>query len=158
MSFLCLRRRWPAALGLVGLLIALPSARTLELLTPREAALPDGSLASAAKPSTRALTREPTVSLLSPPPEAGAVQSPLEFKLVFQSHGGSQIDPNTVKITYLKQPLIDLTGRVNRFVNATGIDLSNVEIPPGIHHIRVEIMDTDGRLGVGAFAFTVVPH
>lgn len=158
MSFLCLRRRWPAALGLVGLLIALPSARALELLTPQEAALPDASLASATNPSTRALTRAPTVRLVSPPPEAGVVQSPLEFKLVFQSHGGSQIDPNTVKITYLKQPFVDLTGRVNAFIKATGIDLSNVEIPPGIHHIRVEIMDTDGRLGFSTFTFTVVPH
>ncbi len=158
MSFLYLTRRWPAALGVVGLLIALSSARALELLTPQEAALPDASLASATKPSTRALTRAPTVSLVSPPPDAGAVQSPLEFKLVFQSHGGSQIDPNTVKITYLKQPLIDLTGRVNAFVNATGIDLSNVEIPPGIHHIRVEVMDTDGRLAVSTFSFTVGPH
>jgi hypothetical protein len=58
----------------------------------------------------------------------------------------------------LKQPFVDLTGRVNAFIKATGIDLSNVEIPPGIHHIRVEIMDTDGRLGFSTFTFTVVPH
>ena len=69
------------------------------------------------------------------------------MKFQFEPRGGSKIDPASVKVTYLKAPLVDLTDRVKPFVSATGIDMTKVEIPPGEHDIKVQVTDSEGRVG-----------
>ena len=50
-----------------------------------------------------------------------------------------------MRVTYLKQPEIDLTQRLKPFITPKGIDAHDATIPPGTHMIRVEVTDSDGR-------------
>ncbi len=89
-------------LGLVsGLVSAAP------LITTKEAALPaaSGTLA------TRGISRGPAVKLSSPEADV-PVSSPFDFKVLFEARGEGKIDPNSVKVVYMKSPFVDLTPRL----------------------------------------------
>jgi hypothetical protein len=81
----------------------------------------------------------------------------MRFQLKFLSYGGAKIDPDSVKFTYLKTPNVDLTGRIKPFVQATGIDIPDTQLPAGDHMLRVDIKDLDGRIGSTIFALKVSP-
>src|SRR5262245_25886967 len=121
----------------------------LELITGEEAQLPADTT------RVRGITRGPKVILTWPAPNTGSVQSPVHLKIRFQSWGGDQVDSESVVVTYMKVPLIDLTQRVRPYIHTDGIDIDDAIIPPGQHRIRVEVMDTAGRLGVLDFTFNV---
>lgn len=115
-------------------------AQTTPLITPKEAALPPaaGTLA------TRGISRGPAIKVLSPAPEA-AVKSPFNLRLNFEARGGEKIDPNSVKVVYLKSPFVDLTPRLQSAITPAGIDLQQAEVPPGEHTLRVTVKDGAGR-------------
>jgi hypothetical protein len=142
-------------LTLIAFLSTLVPTEALELITPQMAALPNAIVPEERRLVTRALTRAPTVQLVLPPPDGGMVKSPLEIKIVFETNGGSQIDLNSVKVLYLKIPLLDLTERVAALIKPTGIDVPDAQLPPGTHFIRVEVMDADGRFGSDTFSIRV---
>ena len=75
----------------------------------------------------------------------------------FESFGGAKIDPDSVKVTYLRTPNVDLTPRIKPFVQPTGIDIPDVELPVGDHMVRVDIKDSDGRAGSTSFVLKVAP-
>ena len=77
----------------------------------------------------------------------------IEFR--FEAHGGAKIDPKSVKITYLKNPAVDLTERVTPFMGLNAIDLPAAEVPPGNHPIRVEVRDSEGRYSSVTFNLKV---
>ncbi len=81
----------------------------------------------------------------------------MHFRLKFESYGGSKIDTDSVKVTYLRTPNVDLTPRVRAFVQATGIDMPDVELPAGDHMVRVDVRDSDGRVGTTSFTLKVAP-
>jgi hypothetical protein len=122
------------------------------LITEQEAQLP--SAAGAIAVSSRGITRGPKIVLVSPS-DSGAQKSPLSFKVKFEAYGGSNIDKDAVKVTYMKNPLVDLTKRIEGHVNETGIDFASAVIPPGDHQIRVDVKDTDGRTGTTSFTLKV---
>ncbi|HXW43087.1 MAG TPA: hypothetical protein VEK75_17895 [Xanthobacteraceae bacterium] len=137
--------------GLAGLAVA--PADAIELVTKEEAALPAGpppALQLRGSP-----TRRPKIVIVSPPPGAGLVHSPLDLKLQFNAHGGGQIDPSSVVVTYLKQPAIDITQRITPFITADGVDITQAELPPGKHQFWVELKDKDGRIGGAEIDFQV---
>ncbi len=122
-------------LGLVsGLVSAAP------LITTKEAALPaaSGTLA------TRGISRGPAVKLSSPEADV-PVSSPFDFKVLFEARGEGKIDPNSVKVVYMKSPFVDLTPRLKSAITPSGINFSKAEVPPGTHTIRVTVKDLDGR-------------
>ncbi len=122
-------------LGVVsGLVSAAP------LITTKEAALPaaSGTLA------TRGISRGPAVKLSSPEADV-PVSSPFDFKVLFEARGEGKIDPNSVKVVYMKSPFVDLTPRLKSAITPTGINFSKAEVPPGTHTIRVTVKDLDGR-------------
>ncbi len=127
---------------IASLFTLLPSlAAAGPLISIEEAKLP-----AAAKFAARGgLTRGPGVKFVGP--TDGQIKGPFDMKFQFEPRGGSKIDPASVKVTYLKTPLVDLTERVKPFVSAKGIDMSKVEIPPGEHDIKVEVTDDEGRKG-----------
>ena len=143
-----------AAVGAVWL-VAAEQATAVVLISAQEAALPD-AVGAGREIGVRGVTRGPTVLVVSPAPDGGAVRSPLRLLLRFESHGGSSINPDTVKVVYLKRPTINLTQRIGDFVMASGIDLHSAEVPPGTHYIRVEAKDTMGRIGSTTFALMVL--
>jgi hypothetical protein len=131
------------------------NAQTVQLVTPQEAALPPGptpSLEFRGSP-----LRRPSVELVSPAPAAGTVRSPLELKLRFRAFGGAEVDPDSVVVTYLKTPAVNLTPRVAPYIKADGIDIDRVELPAGDHQFWVELKDKNGRAGAAAFTVQVAP-
>ena len=132
-----------AATGLaLSCAVALP-VEPVQLITPAEAALP-----AAAVPSFEVRgspTRLPTITVNSPHPGGGAVYSPLDFKVTFRAYGGAKIDPDSVVVTYVKKPDIDITARIKPFLTAAGIDIAQAAVPPGVHTFWIELKDTDGR-------------
>jgi hypothetical protein len=110
------------------------------LITAKEAALPaaSGTLA------TRGISRGPAVKLSSPEADI-PVNSPFDFKVIFEARGEGKIDPNSVKVVYMKSPFVDLTPRLKSAITPNGINFSKAEVPPGTHTIRVTVKDLDGR-------------
>ena len=70
--------------------------------------------------------------------------------------GGSKINAATVKVMYLKSPLVDLTPRLKDAITESGIELTNANVPPGIHDIRIDVTDADGRTRSALMSFSVV--
>jgi len=60
-------------------------------------------------------------------------------------------------VQYLKSPAVDLTPRLKPFVQPTGIDIPDAELPPGDHLIRVDVKDSDGRTATTSFTLKVAP-
>jgi hypothetical protein len=126
-------------------------AAALQLITASEAALPS-------EPNIgreRGITRGPTITIISPSPAAGTIKSPLNLRIKFEGHGGAKINVNSVLLTYLKRPAVDLTQRVEPFISPDGIDVEGADVPPGIHMLRVNVTDSDGRSAFVDFTFTV---
>lgn len=140
-------------LGLVvaGLLFS-GASRATQLITEEEAKLPPPKGAVAA--DRRGILRGPKVEFVSP---GDSVSSPLRLQLKFESFGGAKIDPDSVKMTFLRTPNVDLTSRVKPFVHADGINMLDAELPPGDYTVRVDIKDSDGRPGTAIFTLKVAP-
>ena len=138
---------------LAGYLVAATPAAAFQLITAEEAALPAGVVPVLELRGSP--TRRPNITVVSPPPNAGLVHAPLDLKLVFRAFGGATIDPNSVVVTYLKDPAIDVTQRLTPFISAAGIDVSQADVPPGKHQFWIELKDNDGRVGSGEFSFQV---
>lgn len=137
-----------AAIVLLGTLTLAPGiSRAATLITDSEAALP----AAAAGLTQRGITRGPGVKLVNP----SDTKSPFDLKVKFEAHGGGAIEPGSVKVVYLKSPLVDITERVKPFVTANGIDMAKAEVPAGKHVLRIEIKDSDGRAGMATVELNV---
>lgn len=127
------------------------------LITDKEASLPTAAGGTTVGTFRAGITRGPKVILVTPTSTDIAVTSPLHLQLKFESFGGSKIDPSTVKVTYLKDPAVDLTDRLKPETQASGIDLPAAEVPAGSHEIRVDVKDADGRSGTTIFTLKVAP-
>jgi hypothetical protein len=137
----------------VGTQAAFAQSKEVVLITDAE-----GQLAAApnADLSFRAgVSRGPAITVLSPKPSASGLTSPFHLQLKFEGRGGVQIDPDSLKLTYAKTPAVDLTARVKPYVQPAGIDVSEAAVPPGVHTIRAEIKDKDGRSGTTTFTIKV---
>jgi hypothetical protein len=140
------------AFGLAGPAFAQSNPVNLVLITEAEASLP--ALPAASMTMRAGVTRGPKVILVSPAGDAN-VKSPLHLRLKFESFGGAKIDPASVMVTYLKNPSVDLTKRLAPAMQPDGIDFAAVEIPAGVHPIRVNLKDSEGRAGTASFALKV---
>jgi hypothetical protein len=142
-----LRKAILVTLASLALAMNAAGAQTLQLISPDEAKLPD-----APPLSTRAITRGPGVKLLTP--ENGKKES-FALKIAFEARGNSKIDPASVQVIYLKNPQVDLTGRIKPSISAGGIDLSSVSAPSGDHPIRVIVRDDEGRQGIATIKLSL---
>src|SRR5215211_7492473 len=103
----------------VLLFIAVFPVAAFELITFEEAALPAARFLT---PKLRGSpTRRPQVIVVWPSPGAALIQSPFPLKLQFRAYGGTEIDPQSVIVTYLKQPAIDITQRLMPFITPNGV-------------------------------------
>jgi hypothetical protein len=133
-------------------LVSLGTAAATPLITDDEARMPPPKGAITA--NTRGILRGPKVGVISPN-EAG--HSPLRLQLKFETFGGATINIESVKVLYLRTPNVDLTARVKPFIQADGIDMPDVELPPGEYMVRVDVKDSDGRPGSVSFTLRVSP-
>jgi hypothetical protein len=137
-----------------GALTAMPiPARAAPLITAEEAALPPQK--GAVQNSGRGITRGPKIQV--PDAETGAQTSPMRFQVKFQAFGGSSIDLEALKVTYLKTPVVDLTPRIKPFAQPNGIDMPDAQLPPGDHLVRIDIKDSDGRVASMSFLLKIAP-
>ena len=149
-----LRFRLVVIAFLAGMLAAArPAAAAFQLITPAEAALPQGTISTLALRGSP--TRRPHITVVFPPPNGGTVHSPLDLIVRFKAFGGAKIDSSTVVLTYLKQPAIDLTQRIEPFITAAGFTVPQAQVPPGLHRFWIELKDKDGRIGEIEFSFQV---
>lgn len=140
-------------LGVVAAgLLSAGASRATQLITEEEAKLPPPKGAIAA--DRRGILRGPKVEFVSP---GDSVNSPMRLVLKFESFGGAKIDPDSVKVIFLRTPNVDLTSRVKPFVHADGINMQDAELPPGDYTVRVDIKDSDGRPGTAIFTLKVAP-
>jgi hypothetical protein len=130
--------------------------KRIVLITADEAQLPHA--ASVDLTFRAGISRGPAIELLSPKPSETQVQSPVHLQLKFEGRGGAQIDLNSLKLTYIRKPPVDLTNRIRDFAKQTGVDLPEAEIPLGMHIIRADVKDKDGRSGSLIFKLNVVKH
>lgn len=114
--------------------------RAQPLIDEQEAALPPYT----SKPASRSIIRGPVVKWLNPK-NGVVVNSPFELKVLLEPREGIKIDLSSLKVTYLKSPLIDLTPRLQSAVTSNGIELKQAIVPPGSHTLRVTIKDIEGR-------------
>jgi hypothetical protein len=138
--------------ALLGVLLPAVQAGAMELITPSEAALPAEQIT---RIHERGITRGPTLVVVSPPPTAGMMKSPVALKIKYEAHGGAKIDVDSVLLTYMRTPEIDLTQRIKTFIATDGINVQDAEVPPGTHTIRVVVSDSNGRSNETDFTFTV---
>jgi len=131
---------------------AMPANAAQVLITAQEAQLPPPKAAIAT--DRRGITRGPKIDFVA---SGEQVHSPMHLQLKFEPFGGAKIDPDSVKVTYLRTPNVDLTSRVKSFVQPSGIDIPDVELPVGEHMVRVDVKDSDGRAGTTSFVLKVVP-
>ena len=121
-------------------LLASFSVSAAPLITEKEASLPGtkGEL------KTRGIARGPGIKVISPDP-ASAVKGSFDLKVNFESRGGNKIDPASVRVTYLKSPVVDLTPRLKGAISENGIDFAKAEVPAGEHSLRITVKDAEGR-------------
>jgi hypothetical protein len=121
------------------------------LITPDEAQLPTPKGVFA----PRAITRGPRVELSES--DHGELHSPLRLQLRFKGFGGASINLDSLRVTYVKEPNVDLTSRVKPYAKPAGIEIPDAEVPPGQHFVRIEVQDSDGRRTVTTFVLNVSP-
>jgi hypothetical protein len=131
---------------------AIPASTAQVLITEEEAKLPPPKGAVAT--DRRGVTRAPKIKYVE---ENEPIHSPMHLRLTFESFGGAKIDPDSVRLTYLRTPNVDLTPRIKTFVRAGGIDIPDVELPAGEHMVRIDVKDSDGRVGSTSFVLRIAP-
>ncbi len=142
------------AIGTTGPGRTQPSPTPVVLISEAEAKLPPSTDAPL---TTRAgVTRGPKIVLVSSAASAG-VKSPFHLRFKLETFGGAKVDPASVKVTYLKNPAVDLTARFGKITQADGLELVAAEAPAGLHHIRVTVQDSEGRRSSANFALKVLP-
>ena len=143
-----------SAFAVAGIIssMAMPAFAGTVLITEEEAKLPPprGAVAT----DRRGVTRGPKIKFVE---EGEQFHSPAHLQLKFESFGGAKIDPDSVRMTYLKNPNVDLTPRIKSFVQTSGIDIPDIELPVGEHMVRVDVKDSDGRAGSTSILLKVAP-
>ncbi|RYE30457.1 MAG: hypothetical protein EOP23_19020 [Hyphomicrobiales bacterium] len=126
------------------------AAEPVRLITAEEARLPS---ADPGATQERNLTRGPGIDAIAPPPIG--VSGTFRLAVKFKPRNSVAIDPESVRVTYRRQPEVDLTARLKPFVTAAGIEAPAVIVPPGKHVIVIEATDKEGRIGRSQMTLTV---
>jgi hypothetical protein len=135
-----------------ALIAGTPAHAGTVLISADEAKLPPPKGAVAV--ATRGITRGPKIAYVG---TADETKSPMRLQLKFESFGGAKIDTDSLKVTYVKSPNVDLTPRLKPFVKPDGIDMPDAELPAGDHLIRVDVKDSEGRTASTSFTLKVAP-
>src|SRR5262245_13052201 len=120
----------------VGVLVAghpHAESKPVVLITAEEAQRP--APPSADLTFRAGISRGPGIELISPKASEKSVRSPVHLQLKFEGRGGALIDVDSLKLTYIRNPSVDLTGRIKGFAKPDGIDVLEAALPPGPHSI-----------------------
>ena len=134
---------------LLAAVVPAEATEPVQLITAEEAQLPPAD----ADGINRNITRGPGIDTVAP--SAVGVQGSFRLAVKFKPRNGVQIDPEAVRVTYLREPSVDLTARLKEFISAEGIEAPSVVAPPGEHIIAIVAVDKEGRTGRGQVTLTV---
>jgi hypothetical protein len=138
----------------VAYLAMVASGEAMQLITPQEAALPADQMPELTFRGSP--TRRPSVTMITPAPNAGVVKSPLGLKIRFQAFGGAKINAESVVVTYMRKPAVNLTQRLAPYIRPDGVEVPDAEVPAGTHQLRIELKDGAGHSGGSIFNIEVV--
>lgn len=69
----------------------------------------------------------------------------MPIKISFKPRDKVPVDVKSLRVFYVKFIDIDLTDRVRPYVKASGINVSEADLPKGRHTLRFELSDRKGR-------------
>jgi hypothetical protein len=156
MAYRIILRGMLAAVTIGGCVVTMtphPSFAKTIIVTEEESKLPPPK--SMPPPSDRGITRGPKIEIDSEDKES--LHAPIHFKLRFKTFGGSAIDLGAFQATYVKDPTVDLTSRIKPFVQPSGIDIPDAELPAGEHFIQFAIKDSEGRAVTKLIRLKIMP-
>ncbi len=133
------------------LLFDAPGARADILVTDAESRLPPPTKTGTA---SRAITRGPRIEFAG---VSDPSKSPVRLRFKFEAFGGATVNIASLRLMYLKTPLIDITDRIKPYAQSTGVDMPKAELPVGEHAMRLELADSDGRTAISNFVIRVAP-
>lgn len=87
--------------------------------------------------------------------EISTGRGPFPMVVNFIPRNGIPVDTATLKLECLKSSTIDLTPRIEQYVDKDGIKIDNVALPDGIYRFRISVGDINGRLSQKEFTIKV---
>lgn len=99
----------------------------------------------------------PVIKVLSPTVETGALVSPVDIEMVFESPDNSAIDMESLKILYVMMIKKDVTKRIleHATINDNSLIAKGAKLPKGNHKFIVEIQDAKKRKTREKFSVSV---
>ena len=131
-------------------------ANAIELVTPEEAQrsqqAPPVVEAASSVPDPLA----PMIAVVDPQKMDKALKNPFRMEIDFKAQPGAQLDFSTFK-AYYGAFKVDITDRLLKEATrtASGLRLSNVNVPSGSHKIVLRIKDDQNRMGERELYFKV---
>lgn len=121
------------------------------LVTPEEAAQPKARALIPTKSDPggpRVTVRRPGIAV--------EIKPPVTIDIAFEPQDGARVDLGSLKVTYMSLFDVDITERLQPYLNPTGIHAEDADIPPGQHTIEIAIRDAAGRRSVERLSFRVL--
>ncbi|WP_293800375.1 hypothetical protein [uncultured Bosea sp.] len=142
-----------AATAALSLLVTVPlcaqAQQAVILVTNEEAALPP--LPESGEQG-KGITRGPGIEPLTPG-NGVTIAAPTPFRIRFTQRNDVPINPDKVRVTYLRNQPVDITLRLRSYVTPNGIDIPLASVPPGHHVFRIQAEDGLGRQTTAVFHF-----
>jgi hypothetical protein len=121
------------------------------LVTAEEAAIPP--LAELGEQG-RGISRGPGIEPIAPGNDATASSVPLPIRIRFTPRNDVPINPDKVRVIYLRSRSVDVTSRLRGYITPGGIEIPLAVVPAGAHAFRIEVADGLGRQSVTLLRFT----
>ncbi|MBX2883860.1 MAG: hypothetical protein KTR32_28160 [Granulosicoccus sp.] len=150
-----------AAVVIITLILAqsasLQAQDIFELISAAEAKQAQENPASEVIYEPKAVTGAPVIKVLSPSVESGALTSPVDIEMVFESPDNAAIDMDSLKILYVMLIKKDVTDRIleHATIEDTTLVAKGATLPKGNHQFIVEIQDEKKRKTQETFSVSV---
>lgn len=132
------------------------SASAIDLITPDEARRSQQAPPVAEAQSSAPDPLAPLIAVVDPQAIGKALKNPFRMEIDFKTSDGAHLDFSTFK-AYYGAFKIDITDRLLKEATrtASGLRLSNVNVPSGSHKIILRIKDDHSRMGERELYFKV---
>ena len=132
------------------------SASAIDLITPDEARRSQQAPPVAEAQSSASDPMAPLIAVVDPQAIGKALKNPFRMEIDFKTSDGARLDFSTFK-AYYGAFKIDITDRLLKEATrtASGLRLSNVNVPSGSHKIILRIKDDHSRMGERELYFKV---
>ena len=131
-------------------------ASAIDLITPEEARRSQQAPPVVEAQSSAADPMAPLIAVVDPQAIDKALKNPFRMEIDFKTQAGSRLDFSSFK-AYYGAFKVDITDRLLKEATrtASGLRLSNVNVPSGSHKIVLRIKDDQSRMGERELYFKV---